>query len=220
MNRLLRVDDILRANPWLVRGGNHAGSLMLVVSTMIVFGGIYGSVMGSFGGARFYQILFSAMKLPILLAATFILSLPSFFVVTTLIGLRDDFAASVRAIVATQAGLTIILFSLAPFTLLWYVSFESYDAAIMFNLLIITIATVSSQWLLRRFYRPLILSNPRHRLMMWSWLVIYAFVGIQMGWVLRPFIGQPGAATTFFRAGAWGNAYSELLNIALRFVGA
>ncbi len=220
MNSLLRVDDILRAKRWLVRGGNHARSLILVVWTMIVFGGIYGSVMGSFGGARFYQMLFSAMKLPILLAATFILSLPSFFVVTTLLGLRDDFAASVRAIVATQAGLTIILFSLSPFTLLWYVSFDSYDAAILFNLLIFTIASVSSQWLLRRFYRPLILSNPRHRLMMWSWLVIYAFVGIQMGWVLRPFIGYPGTATTFFRAGAWGNAYSEVLQIAWRFLGA
>jgi len=218
MNSLLRVDEILRAKPWLVRGGNHAKPLLIVVSTMIVFGGIYGSVMGSFGGARFYQILFSAIKLPILLAATFTLSLPSFFVVSTLMGLRDDFAASVRAIVATQAGLTIILFSLAPFTLLWYVSFDSYNAAILFNLLMFTVATVSSQWLLRRFYQPLILSSPRHRLMMWCWLVIYAFVGVQMGWVLRPFIGHPGSATTFFRAGAWGNAYSEVLQIAWRFV--
>jgi hypothetical protein len=40
--------------------------------------------------------------------------------------------------------------------------------------------------------------------------LIYAFVGIQMGWVLRPFIGQPGVPTTFFRPGAWGNAYVEL----------
>ncbi len=37
--------------------------------------------------------------------------------------------------------------------------------------------------------------------------------------ILRPFIGQPDAATTLFRDGGWGNADSELLHIAWRFVG-
>ena len=27
--------------------------------------------------------------------------------------------------------------------------------------------------------------------MLRAWMVIYVFVGIQMGWVLRPFIGNP-----------------------------
>lgn len=31
------------------------------------------------------------------------------------------------------------------------------------------------------------------------WVFIYALVGVQMGWVLRPFIGSPGAAWAFFR---------------------
>jgi hypothetical protein len=31
------------------------------------------------------------------------------------------------------------------------------------------------------------------------WLVAYAVVGAQMGWLLRPFIGQPGAPFTWFR---------------------
>lgn len=33
-----------------------------------------------------------------------------------------------------------------------------------------------------------------------TWTVIYALVGMQMGWLLRPFIGHPGAAFTLFRA--------------------
>jgi len=28
-----------------------------------------------------------------------------------------------------------------------------------------------------------------------------------MGWVLRPFIGDPTQPTRFFRVEAWGNAY-------------
>jgi hypothetical protein len=49
--------------------------------------------------------------------------------------------------------------------------------------------------------------NRRHRVLLRTWLVVYAFVGIQMGWVLRPFVGAPGMPVQFFREEAWGNAY-------------
>jgi hypothetical protein len=32
------------------------------------------------------------------------------------------------------------------------------------------------------------------------WIVAYAVVGAQMGWLLRPFIGKPGAPFEWFRA--------------------
>ena len=31
------------------------------------------------------------------------------------------------------------------------------------------------------------------------WVVVYAIVGAQMGWVLRPFIGAPGLEFSFLR---------------------
>jgi hypothetical protein len=189
---------------------------------IVVFGISYGAVMGSFAGVfgeRFLQVVYSALKVPFLLMATFALSLPSFFVINTLFGLRSDFAYVVRALVATQAGLTIILASLAPFTILWYVSFTNYRAAILFNAFIFGAASISAQWLSWRLYRPLIARNPKHRLMLVGWLIIYAFVGIQMGWVLRPFIGDPNSPTQFFREGAWGNAYIQLADIIMNLFG-
>src|SRR5580698_3666575 len=54
----------------------------------------YGAVMGTFGGigpSRFPQIIYSGAKVPLLLLATFGLSLPNFFVLTSLLGLRHDF---------------------------------------------------------------------------------------------------------------------------------
>ncbi len=207
---VFRADDVLRARPWLVRGGNHVQRLMSVLLLMIVFGALYGAVMGSYGGARRLQMLYSAIKVPLLFTTTFMLSLPSFFVITTLFGTRRDFAESLRALVATQAGLTIVLAAFAPFTALWYLSFDSYDAAKMFNLLMFGVATVSAQRLLHRFYQPLVERDPRHRTLLRIWLIIFAFVGIQMGWVLRPFIGHPDAPTEFFRDQAWGNAYIEI----------
>lgn len=43
--------------------------------------------------------------------------------------------------------------------------------------------------------------NPRiARSIFRIWLLIYALVGAQMGWILRPFIGNPGQPFQFFRA--------------------
>jgi hypothetical protein len=69
------------------------------------------------------------------------------------------------------------------------------------------IASFAAQWLVRSYYRPLIARNYRHRWVLWAWLVVYTFVGIQMAWLLRPFIGAPGMEVRFLRPDPWDNAY-------------
>lgn len=39
------------------------------------------------------------------------------------------------------------------------------------------------------------------------WIFLFGLVGSQMGWVLRPFIGDPDGPVQFFREGAWDNAH-------------
>jgi hypothetical protein len=148
---------------------------------------------------------------PLLLQGTFLLTLPCFFVVNTLAGLREDFRAALEGLLAAQAGLAIILVALAPYTLLMYASSDSYHAASFFNALMFTVAALAAQVLLRRHYRPLIARNRRHAWMVGLWLFLYAFVGIQMCWVLRPFLGWPDEPVTFFRRELWDNAYVILL---------
>lgn len=181
-----------------------------LLTLLVLCGAMYGAIMGSYGGLagdRSLQVLISATKVPLLLLATFALALPSFFVLNTSLGVRSDFGAVLRALVGAQAGLTIVLAALAPYTAFWYASFTGYRSAILFNGVMFAVASLAGQWQLRRAYRPLITGNPRHRLLLRSWLALYVFVGIQMAWVLRPFIGDPNAPAQFFRSGAWGNAY-------------
>ncbi|NQU23983.1 MAG: hypothetical protein HQ567_22095 [Candidatus Nealsonbacteria bacterium] len=207
---LLRADDILRRRTRTVEAGGVPSSLVLLAVNVAVFGMIYGAVLGTFGGVggeRIWQVIYAAVKVPLLLSVTFLIGLPSFFVLNTLLGLRRDFAEAIRALVATQAGLAIVLASLAPLTAVWYASSGSYAAALRFNLLMFAVASLGAQVLLRGYYRPLIRRNRRHRWMLWTWLVIYAFVGVQMAWTLRPFVGDPNADVQFFRREAWGNAY-------------
>ncbi len=194
-----RADAVLRgravAPPW-----------GLVVACGIAYGAVMGGF-GGFGGDRAWMVAFAAIKVPLLLVATLGLSLPSFFVINSLLGVRGDFAAAVRAVVASQAGLAIVLVALAPLTILWYASSADYQAAILFNAAMFAVASVAAQALLRRSYRPLIARDRRHRWPLRAWIVIYAFVGIQLGWSLRPFVGNPDQPARFFRGGVSENAY-------------
>ncbi len=196
----------------LLRGRTVSGaiaktpSLPILLCVIIVCGCSYGAVMGSYS-ERPLQIFYSASKMPLLFGCTFLVSLPAFYVLNTLAGLRDDFGRALYALAATQAGLNIILLSFAPITLFWYRSIEDYSTAVALNAVMFGVASVTAQRLLLRFYAPLIAANATHRIMLRVWIIIFAFVGIQMGWVLRPFIGSPSRPPAFLRTGEWSNAY-------------
>ena len=216
-----RADGVLRARGRTQQFQQPARTLAILIAMLVLFGCFYGALMGTFagiGGDRILQVIYSAAKVPLLLLVTFCIALPSFFVLNTLLGVRGDFAIVLRALITTQAGLTIILASLAPFTLFWYASVANYQAAILFNTLMFALASISAQFLLYRHYRPLIARRRAHLRLFRIWLILYAFVGIQMGWVLRPFVGDPSKPVQFFREGAWGNAYVELVHIVMRLL--
>ena len=217
-----QTDDILRRRPWTTQSAQSVVALGKLAATLVVFSMIYGAVMGSFagvGGERNWHLLYVASKVPLLLLTTSLICLPSFFVCNTLFGLRSDFSEAVRALAATQAGLAIILASLAPLTGVWYATSSDYGGAVLFNAMIFAVASFGAQGLLRGFYRPLIARNARHVPLLWIWMGIYAFVGIQMGWVLRPFIGDPNAPVQFFREGAWSNAYVVVIRLVCDAIG-
>ena len=191
----------------VLRGGH---GLREPLAAVVWGGAVYGAVMGCFGGLageRFLQVLYSAAKVPLLLLATTALALPSFFVLNTLTGLRADFPAAVRAVVGAQGAVAVVLAALAPYTLVWYSANAGYREATAFNGVVFAAASLAAQWELRRRYAPLIAANGKHRRMLRVWFGVYAFVGVQMGWILRPFIGDPGRPPTFFRDDTWGNAY-------------
>ncbi len=207
------IDDFLHGQGVFAVDAPLSLRLRWLLILLVACGFFYGAVMGTYSGlaaGRFHQLFYSGVKVPLLLLVTFALCLPSFFVVNTIAGLRDDFGQALRALVATQSCVTVVLAGLAPVTAFWYVSCGDYRLAVLFNGLIFGIASVSAQVVVRRYYGPLIRRSVRHRQLLWAWLLLYAFVGIQMGWVLRPFIGDPDLPVAFFRSGAWGNAYVEV----------
>ena len=221
---LTQADDILRRAPWTTQTHEAPGTLLRLAAHLAGFAFLYGATMGTFrllAGQEEWlkQMLYSALKVPILLSASFFIGLPSFFVLSTLLGLRRDFAESLRALVAAQAGLAIVLAALAPLTLLWYASSADYRDALLFNGVMFALASLAAQYLLRGYYRPLIARNPRHRQLLIAWGCIYVAVAIQLAWLLRPFVGAPTAPVAFLRPEAWDNAYVVVARMVLRAVG-
>lgn len=156
---------------------------------------------------RLLYPVYSALKMPLMIFATSIMCLPGYFALSTVLGLRNDLRAALRAIVSSQAAFAAVLASLAPMTAFIYANGASHRAALLTNGGMFCIATLAAQSILWRRYRPLLTRSSRHAFMLAFWLVSYVFVGIQMGWMLRPFIGTPGVAPSFFRGEPFSNAY-------------
>ena len=97
------ADDILRRAPWVAGRTDSNRALLRLALCIILFGLLYGAAMGCFRALSaqsgwLLQIVYSAAKVPILLATTFTISLPSFYVINTLLGLRNDFGRAVRSL--------------------------------------------------------------------------------------------------------------------------
>ena len=230
-NKTFRIIDQVLAgtvfSPTAKTTNQNATSISLRTAALIVViaGVSYGSVMGCYAAVanqrawseQWVQMLFSGSKVPLLILTTLLVALPSFFILNTLVGLRHQFKESLQAILLAQAGLVIVLLSLAPITLFVYVSVsplqQGYSLAVLWNTFAFGGASVSAQLLLRKNYRQLIRQNPKHRWMIRIWIFVYAFVGIQMAYVLRPFIGSPGSAISFFREDPFENAYIKVLRL-------
>ena len=213
---LALVDEFLRGRGRFAVGAPLAGRVPWLVAFIVTGGLLYGAVMGSFSAlapGRYHQMLYSGLKVSLLLLATFLLCLPSFFIINTIVGLRDDFGQALQAIVGAQACVTLALAALSPLTAVFYLSSGDYRWAVLFNGILFGAATLSAQVVIRRYYRPLIERDRRHRWMLYAWFGLYTFVGIEMGWVLRPFIGDPNSPVRFFREGALGNAYEVVYRL-------
>jgi len=204
------MDNFLRGRGVFAVEAPLSGRLQWMLVLLVICGLFYGAVMGSFSGlapGRFHQLAFAGVKVVFLLLSTFLLCLPSFFVLNVVAGVADDFPQVLRAVVSTQTCITVVLAGLAPLTAFWYLTCSDYQLAVLFNGLMFATASTSAQVVVRRYYGPLIARSPRHRQLRLAWFFLYVFVGIQMGWVLRPFISDPNLPVSFFRSGAWGNAY-------------
>jgi hypothetical protein len=183
---------------------------------ILLCGGVYGIVMTSYHGVsgdRPLMMLYGALKVPMLFAITMLIAVPCFYVLNLLSGLGDDFHAVWAGLIDYQLCVSIQLLALAPITLFVNLTHGDYRIAQAWNTLLFGVAAINARRSLAATYEPLMLKNSKHKYLRRFWLVLYAFIGVQMAWDLRPFVGHPTMPVQFFRDNI-GNAYVELANLA------
>lgn len=241
------MHSILEKLDTLLRGGGRGSlealpsatdfSLSLALRLTAVLGGIYGACMGLFAvsGAEpggFLQVLASLVKLPALYLLTLLVAFPALYVFSALAGSPLRFLSVLRLLLASIVVMVAVSASFAPILAFFTLSTSSYPFVVLLNVVLLGIAGgIGLRFLRRTLEQLMTLANealpvdgrfPKSGLRSLDifriWLVIFALVGTQMGWLLRPFIGRPGLPFTFFRP-RYGNVFQALGEHLVKLIG-
>ncbi len=239
---LKEMDEVLRgrkAEPHLLATGTAHIDIGPLVVGAIVLGVIYGIFMGLYAMATrtppsLMQLVATAVKVPALFFLTLVVTFPSLYVFSALLGVRLGPTDTFRFIMVPIAVNLAVLASLGPITGFFTLSTTSYAFMKLLNVVFFgTSGLIGLKVLLVMLARleeaqatpaatqaasleadgdspspsepaqPVPQSRPRDRTMARAtfqvWVVIYALVGAQMGWILRPFIGAPELPFEWFR---------------------
>jgi uncharacterized membrane protein len=193
----------------------------LFVSSSICFA-IYGAIIGA--SHSWAQALSGAIKLPVFYLLTLIICFPTLFFFNVLFGSRSSFQQHFVVLLTAIAVMSVLLFSLAPVTLFFMITApNSYQFFKLLNVLIFGITGIFG---VKFLYEGMQLLSHQDEVgkktrtsILRSWLFLYAFVGVQLGWFLRPFFGSPGSKFELFRT-VGGNFYLDIVAAISQILGA
>jgi hypothetical protein len=185
-----------------------------------VFLALYGGVMGASNSVP--QVISSAVKLPLLFLITLIICAPSLYFFNILFGSKQSILQNLALILTAMTVTSVLLVSLAPVTLFFLTTTSGYEFFALLNVAIFTVAGVMGLTFLRQGFENSVDADndegrtARHRLFM-AWILLYAFVGTQMAWTLRPFMGSPTEPFMIVRQ-VGGNFYTAVAESLFRMI--
>lgn len=187
---------------------NLIGAQVLIIA---VFAFFYGLIMGSYNGVM--QAFSSGTKMVMLLFLTLIICFPSFYIVQLVLGSKVTMKQLAIMILSGFLMTTTVMLAFAPIVLL----FQFGDNYNFLKLLHVAVFVFSGFFGMRAVLDALknhfaeIGIYPKIGLSIFRiWVVIFAFVGIQLAWNLRPFVGYKGMPFEFLRQDTQGNFYESI----------
>jgi hypothetical protein len=215
VNNLAIIETIVRNRHQFfieIREGVELGRKMrAMLISSIAFFALYGAVMGSYHSL--WQTLSSAVKLPLLFLATLVVCSPTLYFFNLIFGSNQSLAQNFTLILTAVTVTAVLLLSFAPILLFFLLTTSNYQFFKLLNVGMFTITGIVGVIFLGQGMR--IVSAPgkegarARRNVVRLWILIYAFVGSQMAWTLRPFIGAPSIGFELFRQ-LGGNFYANI----------
>ena len=191
----------------------------LHIGVIILGAGCYGVAMGWWRDPQ--QALFTAIKFPLIILLTTLGNALINAMLAPLLGLNIPFRQSFSAILMSLTIASAILGAFSPLIafMVWNappmsaqaVSIPAYNLIKLTHVAVITFAgTMGNARLLQLLVR---LGGSRAVAfrVLFAWLAGNLFLGSQLSWILRPFIGAPNLPVEFFRITALhGNFYENV----------
>ncbi len=181
----------------------------LVIVSLAIF---YGIVMGSYNS--FLQAIVSGFKIPSLLLFALFICFPAFYVIQYMLGSKMTISQMVSTILAGFVVFTTIMASFAPIIIFFMITGNNYA---FLKLLHVAIFSFSGFFGMRTIMEALKFScdkknvYPKIGITVFKiWIIIFAFVGMQLAWNLRPFVGDKSMKFELFREKE-GNFYLAVL---------
>jgi len=222
-NTFTLIDYLLRDRTQFFEEIRQGRGLARKMGAMLASSGIslalYGLLLGlthSLG-----QSLSSAVKLPLLFLATLLVCAPILYIINILFGANQRLSQSVALVLSAISLTGLLLLSFAPITLFFSLTApNSYQFFKLLNVLFFTISGGVGAASLNRGLKIISAESAAGNrwLIFCLWLGIYAFVGSQMAWTLRPFVGAPNVPFELFRQFG-GNFYTDIFRSVSEILG-
>ncbi|HBL15876.1 MAG: hypothetical protein A2X36_05510 [Elusimicrobia bacterium GWA2_69_24] len=235
------LDELLRGrrtgqNPVDAGAGQMDAEALLKAS--LILGLCYGAFMGLYGSlnGNVLQVLASACKVPLLFALTVLVTFPSLYVFAAMTGARQGPRPMLQVVLSAAAVNLAVLASLGPITGFFTLTTTSYPFMKILNVFFFIVSGCIALTFLRNSLNQMedgpqspprppradeaepIIGRGGVRQVFTVWLALYAVVSLQMGWVLRPLVGDPQAPFAWFSPRG-GNPFGDFWGALVKLLG-
>jgi hypothetical protein len=223
LRQLLRGEPVA-LRPWT---DQWEGRRILFCMVAILIGaGLYGGAMGYWRSPQ--QAWFVAVKFPLIILLTTVGNSLLNAMLAPLLGLNLSLRQSFMAILMSFVIASAILGSFSPLVafLVWNAPpmaagggsvQQAYFVIQLTHVAVIAFAGITANLRLVRLLRHFSGGAGVARRVLLAWLAGNLFLGSQLSWILRPFIGSPGLPVEFLRPNALhGNFYETILYSVLQ----
>ena len=222
MNNLALIETILRDRQAVFAEIRRGANLPAAIRTMLLFSAaflaLYGGVMGSTHSVL--QVLSSALKLPLLFLATLVVCAPTLYFFNLIFGSNQSLSQNIALMLTAITITSVVLRNLrtvqlpwTPIVLFFLLTSSSYQFFKLLNVGVFMVAGFVGVSYLSQGMRAISgsrVEGARARAnLVRLWILIYAFVGSQAAWTLRPFVGAPSMTFEFLRP-LGGNFYANI----------
>ncbi|HUU46805.1 MAG TPA: hypothetical protein VM118_13830 [Acidobacteriota bacterium] len=182
----------------------------LLLAALLAF--VYGVVMGSYHGVA--QAIATGVKVPVLFVLALLICFPAIFIIQTILGSKLRFLPMISVILSGFVLAAAVMVSFTPIVIIFLLTGSNYY---FLQLLHIAIVGISGAFGMKVVVDALKYSCEQRKVYPQTgvvvfrfWLVILAFVGIQLAWNFRPFLGDRGQPFQLFREYE-GNFYTAVI---------